>query len=48
MISIISGMNIFDLGRDYDEIKRELSKDEVLREAIKFGEGIRVLNQEPL
>mgnify|MGYP000991742215 CR=1 FL=1 len=37
----------FDLGRDYDEIKRELSKDEVLREAIKFGEGIRVLNQEP-
>jgi len=37
----------FDLGRDYDEIKKELSKDEVLREAIKFGEGIRILNQEP-
>lgn len=39
--------NYFDLGRDYDEIKRELSKDEVLKEAIKFGEGIRILNQEP-
>ena len=36
-----------DLARDYDEIKRELSKDEILKEAIKFGEGIRVLNQEP-
>lgn len=37
----------FDLGRDYDEIKEELSKDPILKEAIRFGEGIRILNQEP-
>lgn len=37
----------FDLGRDYDEIKNELSKDPILKEAIKFGWGIRILNQEP-
>lgn len=37
----------FDLGRDYGEIKKELSKDPILNEAIKFGEGIRILNQEP-
>ncbi len=39
--------NYFDLDRDYDEIKKELSKDPILDEAIKFGEGIRILNQEP-
>jgi len=39
--------NYFDLGRDYDEIKEELSKDPILKEAIRFGEGIRILNQEP-
>ena len=39
--------NYFDLGTDYGEIKRELSKDPILEEAIKFGEGIRILNQEP-
>ncbi|WP_353093048.1 DNA glycosylase [Tissierella praeacuta] len=39
--------NYFDLDRDYDEIKKELSKDKILAEAIKFGEGIRILNQEP-
>jgi N-glycosylase/DNA lyase len=37
----------FDLERDYDEIKKELSKDPILAEAIEFGEGIRILNQEP-
>ncbi|QQY80134.1 N-glycosylase/DNA lyase [Keratinibaculum paraultunense] len=37
----------FDLGRDYSRIKDELSKDPVLKEAIKFGEGIRILNQDP-
>lgn len=37
----------FDLNRDYGSIKKELSKDEVLREAITHGEGIRILNQEP-
>lgn len=37
----------FDLGTDYGKIKEELSKDPVLKEAISFGEGIRILNQEP-
>ena len=37
----------FDLGRDYGAIKEELSKDPVLREAIEFGWGIRVLKQNP-
>lgn len=37
----------FDLGRDYGEIKKELSKDPILKEAINFGEGIRILNQDP-
>ncbi len=37
----------FDLGRDYGEIKRELSKDPILKEAINFGQGMRILNQEP-
>src|SRR5699024_7319892 len=39
--------NYFDLGRDYGGIKRELSKDPILKEAIRFGRGIRILNQEP-
>ena len=37
----------FDLERDYDVIKRELAKDPILEEAIEFGWGIRILNQEP-
>jgi len=37
----------FDLGRDYSKIKQELSKDPILKEAIRFGKGIRILNQEP-
>lgn len=36
-----------DLGRDYGIIKEELSKDEILRSAIEYGKGIRILNQEP-
>lgn len=40
--------NYFDLYRDYDEIKNQLKKDSVLRKAVKYGEGIRILNQEPL
>jgi len=39
--------NYFDLGKDYFEIKKELSKDPILEEAIKFGQGMRILNQEP-
>ncbi|MCD8089995.1 MAG: DNA-3-methyladenine glycosylase [Clostridiales bacterium] len=37
----------FDLGTDYDEIKATLSEDSVLRDAIAFGSGIRLLNQDP-
>lgn len=37
----------FDLKRDYTEIKRELSKtDENLKSSIKYGNGIRILNQD--
>lgn len=36
----------FDLKRDYGEIKNKLKKDDVLNEAIKYGEGIRILNQD--
>jgi len=37
----------FDLGRDYSEIKRVLSrKDEIMRKAIDFGYGIRILRQD--
>jgi N-glycosylase/DNA lyase len=35
-----------DLGRDYSEIKHELAKDDVMRKAIAFGHGIRILRQE--
>lgn len=37
----------FDLARDYDQIKNKLSLDPILKEAIKFGSGIRILNQDP-
>ena len=37
----------FDLKRDYSKIKQELSKiDENVGLSIKYGEGIRILNQE--
>ena len=37
----------FDLDRDYDEIKLKLSKiDNYLKESIKYGSGIRILNQD--
>jgi hypothetical protein len=37
----------FDLYRDYDEIKDNLKKDEILKKAVKYGDGIRILNQDP-
>lgn len=40
-------LHYFDIERDYGKIINELSNDEVLKEAIKHGEGIRILNQEP-
>ena len=37
----------FDLNTDYEKIKIELSNiDEYLKNSIKFGEGIRILNQD--
>ena len=37
----------FDLDRDYDEIKLKLSRiDNYLKESIKYGSGIRILNQD--
>lgn len=37
----------FDFKTDYSKIKTILSKDEVLKKAIEFGYGIRILKQEP-
>ena len=40
--------NYLDLNRDYKEIQNELSNgDKSLKEAISYGEGIRILNQDP-
>ena len=38
--------NYFDFDTDYGKIKAELSNDAVIREAITYGEGIRILNQD--
>ena len=38
--------NYFDFDRDYEKIKAELSRDDVLKNAISFGGGIRILNQD--
>ncbi len=37
----------FDLNSNYQEICKLISKDPVLNTALKYGKGIRVLNQEP-
>ena len=36
----------FDFDRDYGEIKNYLSSDETMRNAIEFGNGIRILKQD--
>lgn len=36
----------FDLDTDYAEIKNSVNTDEIMAEAIKFGDGIRILNQD--
>lgn len=41
-------VNYFDLDRDYKKIKLDLEKYDCLSEAIDFGKGIRLLNQDPL
>ena len=38
--------DFFDLSRDYGEIKKMLSSDDVMKKAISCGEGIRILNQD--
>lgn len=38
--------NYFDFGTDYQSIKKALSKDAVLCDAVRFGNGIRILNQD--
>lgn len=41
-------INYFDLNTDYDAIKNTLSaNDEVIRKAIDFGGGMRILKQDP-
>ena len=39
--------NYFDLNTEYGPLKEELSNDELLKQAIEFGYGIRLLNQDP-
>ena len=39
-------LNYFDLDRDYSKIKNVLSEDDLLRTAVEFGDGIRLLQQE--
>jgi len=40
-------LNYFDLKRDYLSLKEEFMKDPLLKEAVEFGHGIRLLKQEP-
>lgn len=40
-------VNYFDLYRDYSEIKNILSKDPLLEKSVQFGNGIRLLRQDP-
>lgn len=37
----------FDLDRDYDHIKKAVATDDVMKKAVDFGNGIRLLRQEP-
>lgn len=37
----------FDLGRDYGNIKKRLALDPIMKKAIAYGEGIRILRQDP-
>ncbi|OPZ94271.1 MAG: DNA-3-methyladenine glycosylase [Firmicutes bacterium ADurb.Bin419] len=36
----------FDLGRDYSKIKEAVMKDDIMKEAVAFGWGIRLLKQD--
>lgn len=39
--------NYFDMSTDYSEIKNAISNDDIMKRAIEFAGGIRLLNQEP-
>ena len=39
-------INYFDFDTDYTEIKKTVNTDDIMAEAIKFGDGIRILNQD--
>lgn len=39
-------VHFLDLKRDYKIIKKELIKDKIIKEAIEYGWGIRILNQD--
>lgn len=39
--------NYFDLNTDYESIQSTFNDDEIMNEAISYGSGIRILNQEP-
>lgn len=39
--------NYFDLERNYGEIIKTVSQNKTIAEAIKFADGIRILNQDP-
>ena len=39
-------LHFFDLKTDYKEIKNQLIRFEILKEPLKFGHGIRILNQD--
>src|SRR5690554_3865212 len=36
----------FDLGTDYSDIKKNIVNDEVMKKAVEFGWGIRILKQD--
>ena len=42
-----AAIEFFDLERDYASIKKELSKHGILKKAIEFGRGIRILKNNP-
>lgn len=37
----------FDLGRNYDDVKKVVTIDGIMQKAVEFGSGIRLLRQEP-
>ena len=40
--------NFFDLETDYSKIKTELKKDKILGKTVEFGQGIRIIKNNPL